>query len=87
MRSKKATRFNSQSQHNQYGIYNWFRLKGITNKEVMQETIHNFCKDNGFDMEEFSFSKKESQIYNWVANRFGKFATYARNFLKDNNYA
>ena len=87
MRTKRATRNNSQVEHNQFGIYNWFRLKGITNKEIMQETIHNFCQENGFYMEGFNFSKgKEVQICNWVANRFTKFATYAGKFLKDNNY-
>lgn len=65
MRTKRATRYNSPVEHNQFGIYNWFRLKGINNKEIMQETIHNFCKDNGFYMEGFNFSKgKEVQICN-----------------------
>lgn len=87
MRSKKATRYNSVVEHNQFGIYNWFRLKGVTNKEVMYETIQNFCQDNGFYMDGFNFSKgKEQQICNWVANRFKLFATYSGKFLRDNNY-
>jgi len=85
MRTKRATRFNAQSEHNQYGIYNWFRLKGVTNKEVIKETIHNFCQDNGYDMTGFNFSN-ERPIFNWVANRFQKFAPYAGKFLKENNY-
>ena len=87
MRTKRATRYNSPPEHNQFGIYNWFRLKGITNKEIIYETIHNFCQDNGFYMEGFSFKKgKEAEICNWVADRFRKFAPYASKFLKDNNY-
>lgn len=87
MRTKRATRYNSQVEHNQFGIYNWFRLKGVTNKEVIKETIHNFCQDNGYDMTDFNFSTgKERTIFNWVANRFQKFAPYAGKFLKDNNY-
>lgn len=87
MRTKKATRNNSQVEHNQFGIYNWFRLKGVTNKEVMKETIYNFCQDNGFFMDGFRWTKgKEVEIFNWVANRFQKFAPYAGKFLKDNNY-
>jgi len=85
MRTKRATRFNAQPEHNQYGIYNWFRLKGITNKEVIKETIHHFCQDNGYDMTGFDFSK-ERTIFNWVANRFQKFAPYAGRFLQENNY-
>ncbi len=85
MRTKRATRYNSQPEHNQYGVYNWFRLKGVTNKDVIKETIHNFCQDNGYDMEGFNFSNDRA-IFNWVANRFGKFAPYAGKFLKENNY-
>jgi len=87
MRTKRATRYNKQPEHNQFGIYNWFRLKGITNKDVIKETIHNFCQDNGFAMEGFEFfGSKEREIFNWVANRFQKFAPYAGVFLKENNY-
>ena len=85
MRTKRATRYNSQVEHNQFGIYNWFKLKGITNKDIIKETIHNFCQENGYDMTGFNFSN-ERQIFNWVANRFQKFAPYAGKFLKDNNY-
>lgn len=85
MRTKRPTRYNSQPEHNQYGIYNWFRLKGITNKEIIKETIHNFCQDNGYDMKGFDFSN-EKTIFNWVANRFQQFAPYAGKFLKENNY-
>ncbi len=85
MRTKRATRNNSQNEHNQFGIYNWFKLKGITNKDTIKETVHNFCQENGYDMTGFNFSN-ERQIFNWVANRFQKFATYAGKFLKDNNY-
>lgn len=87
MRTKRANRYNKQHEHNQFGIYNWFRLKGITDKDVMKETIHNFCKDKGFDMEGFIFSgAKEKEIFNWVADRFQVFGCYAGEFLKDNNY-
>ena len=87
MRTKKASRYNSQQEHNQYGIYNWFKLSGVDNKDIIQETIHRFCQDNGFDMEGFKFSgAKEKSIFNWVANRFQKFASYASKFLKENNY-
>jgi hypothetical protein len=87
MRTKKATKHNTQSDHTQFGIYNWFALKGVTDKEIIKETIHNFCQENGFYMEGFSFTKgKEIEICNWVAGRFVKFAVYAGNFLKDNNY-
>ena len=87
MRTKRATRYHGPYEHNQFGIYNWFRLKGITNKEIIHETIHNFCQDNGFYMEGFIFKKgKEAEICNWVADRFQKFAPYAGRFLKDNNY-
>lgn len=87
MRTKKANRYQSQESHNQFGIYNWFRNKGITDKDVIKETVHNFCLEKGFDMEGFKFSgKKEAQIFNWVANRFTLFTSFAGNFLKNNNY-
>jgi len=37
-------------------------------------------------MNEFNFKKQEVRIFNWVANRFEKFALYANRFLKENNY-
>lgn len=86
MRTKKATKHNSQDQHNQFGVYNWFRLKGISSKEVIQETVHNFCQESGFCMDGFSFSKKEKEIFNWVAGRFQAFAAYSGKFLQENNY-
>ena len=87
MRTQRTTKYSSQIAHNQYGIYNWFRLKGINNKDTMKETIHNFCQDNGYDMKDFHFAKyRETQILNWVQNRFKKFTVYAGDFLKENNY-
>jgi hypothetical protein len=86
MRTKRATRYNSQPEHNQFGIYNWFRLKGITNKEVIYETLHNFCEAYGYDMTGFNLPKQERSVFNWVANRFQKFAPYAGKFLQENNY-
>ena len=87
MRIKKATHRNSQPEHNQYGIYNWFAKKGITDKEVMQGAIHSFCEENGFDMKGFAFTKqRERTVFNWVANRFQKFAADTGEYLKENNY-
>lgn len=87
MRTKRANRYSAQTTHNQFGIYNWFVSKGINNKEVIKEVVHNFCTDNGFDMSGFKFSgAKNDQIFNWVSNRFNKFSPYALNYLKENNY-
>lgn len=83
MRTKRANRYNSQSEHNQFGIYNWFRLTGISDKEVIKETLHCFCEVNGFEMNKFS---NEKIMFNWVANRFQKFAPFAGKFLRENNY-
>ena len=88
MRTKRATKHNAKQEHNQYGIYNWFRNKGITHKDIIRETIHNFCQDNGYDMNGFDLTKggQEVTVFNWVSNRFKKFAPYASQFLKNNNY-
>ena len=84
MRKKPAKRFNSQTEHNSYGIYNWFKSKGITNMDVIKETMYNFCLENGFE----GLNKKtpECTIANFIGNRFQKFAPFAGKFLKENNY-
>jgi len=87
MRTKRATRYSKPSDHNQFGIYNWFRTKGVSDKDAMKDTIHSFCESFGFNMSGFNLeSGKEKSILNWVGNRFQQFATFAGWYLKDNNY-
>ena len=87
MRTKPATRYNAPSEHNQFGIYNWFRLKGVKDMDAIRDTIYCFCEENGFDMKGFEFKGvKEKAILNFVGNRFQKFATYAGKFLRESNY-
>ena len=84
MRKKRANRWNSQSEHNSYGIYNWFKSKGVTNVDIIKEVLYNFCINNGF--QNLSPKTPEHSITNFVGNRFNKFAPFAGKFLKDNNY-
>ena len=84
MRTKPANRFNSQKEHNSYGVYNWFRLKGIKNQEVMNEVGYAFCQKQGFN--NLSPKTPEKTKLNYVGKRFEKFAPFAGQYLKDNNY-
>lgn len=84
MRTKRATRYNAESEHNSYGIFNYFRLKGITNQETINEVIYAFCDSNGF--EGLNPNTPEKTKLNFVSNRFQKFAQFAMNYLRENNY-
>lgn len=83
MRKVRATRFNHPSEHAQYGIYNWFKLNGVSDTEVMKAAMYVFCEVEGFDMSKFN---KETTRCNWINNRFQKFAKVALKYLRENNY-
>lgn len=85
MRTVRATRYNHPNEHASYGIYNWFKLKGIKNVEVVKEAMYNFCLENNF--EGLSAQTREHKIMMFCHNRFQKFAQYATKFLTENNYA
>lgn len=85
MRKKRATRWNAPQEHNSYGIYNWFKLKGISDVNVMKEVMYAFCEKEGFAG--LSVKTPEKTITNFIANRFQKFATFGGAYLKENNYA
>lgn len=84
MRTKRATRFNHQNEHNSFGIYNWFTLKGIYDKEVMNEVIYAFLLSNNLEW----LTPKTSEIskLNYVGKNFQKFASFGVKYLKENNY-
>lgn len=84
MRTKPANRFNHQSEHNQYGIYNWFKnRRNIKDKEIIKECVAVFCKENGMEV---TSKTGEKSMFNFAGNRFQKFATFAVKYLKENNY-
>jgi len=74
IRRKPANRFTHQRGHNQYGIYNWFKKRGITNSEDITGCIEQFCWANGFE------GNNQSAMLNYVQNRFGKFAAFAAEY-------
>lgn len=83
MRTKRATRFNHEREHKEYGIVNWFHLTGINDQQVMKETMANFCITNGFQVTK---DTQEKSMVNFTHNRFQKFCPFALNFLRENNY-
>lgn len=76
-------KYSSNYKHASYGIVNWFASKGIKNEEIIQECLYMF-------MESFVGKVKpntpEHIIINFAQNRFSKFAYFATNYLKENNY-
>lgn len=84
MRTKPARKWNSQQEHNSFGIVNWFKSKGIKNQEIIKEVMYNFCLNQGF--EGLSNKTQEKTIVNFCGNRFQKFAPFAILFMKENNY-
>lgn len=83
IRTQRATRYNHPNQHAQYGIYNWFVNRGITDRELMKECLFVFCQEKGFEMKYF---KDETKMLNWVQNRFVMFASFTVEYLTENNY-
>ena len=84
MRTKRATRFNHEREHASYGVYNWFKSKGIKTKAIIMETMYNFCEVEGF--KGLSKDTQDYTMSNFISNRFSKFASFATNFLIENNY-
>lgn len=77
MRTRRATRFNHQREHKQYGIYNWFKNRlGVTDTEEVIFYINEFCKQNGFEKEG---KKYDNAKINFVDNRFSKFCSFVSN--------
>lgn len=83
MRTAPAKRYNSHSQHNQYGIFNWFKSKGIKDHEIIKEVVGNFCIETGMDVNK---KTNEFALFNYAGNRFQKLAQFAIKYLKENNY-
>ena len=84
MRTKPAKKWNSDAEHNQYGIYNWFKNhKGIKDKEIIMECVANFCQKEGM---EITSKIQERTMMNFAGNRFQKFASFAAQYLIQNNY-
>ena len=84
MRTKPATRRDPSHQHHQFGIYNWFRKsKGIKNKDVINEVVHAFCFSRHLDEARI---RSEFSRFEFTASEFSRFAAFAGNYLKDNNY-
>lgn len=83
MRTKPTNRYNHPNQHAQFGIYNWFKGKGINDIDVIKEVVYLFCEQSGYDM---ACINKETKTFNYVQNRFLKFASFAVPYLKENNY-
>lgn len=87
MYKNQTTRFSKQQHHNQFGIFKWFALRGITDEETIKVVTYSFLKEHGYKMEGFDFSKgQENAAYNYVGDIFQKFATYAGKYLLENNY-
>lgn len=84
MRTKPARKWSSDAEHNQWGIYNWFKNhKGINDKQIIMECISHFCEANGM---EITSKTQERTMMNYAGNRFQKFATFAGKYLSENNY-
>ena len=83
MQTQPATRFSSDKQHSSYGIYNWFKIKGIFDQEVMKETMANFCIKNG---KKIDIETKEGTLISFCRLKFQPFTAFAIHFLKENNY-
>lgn len=84
MRTKPANRYHSSVEHNQYGIYNWFKSKGIKNQDIIREVAYSFCLDNGF--KGLTAKTNDRTLLNFAGNRFAKFAPFAMKYLRENNY-
>lgn len=75
IRKKPANRFSHQREHNQYGIYNWFKSKGITNTEDVTGCVEQFCWANGFE------GNDKNAMFNFTQNRFGQFVKFAIEYI------
>lgn len=84
MRTKPATRYSAPQEHNSYGIYNWFRNLGITNHDIINECVYNFCEKWGF--KGLTKTTPEKTKMNFCGNRFQKFSAESMKYLKQNNY-
>lgn len=84
MRTRPATRYNAQAEHNSYGIYNWFKGKGIVQNEIISEVVYAFCEKFGF--KGLTAKTPERTMVNFAGNRFQKFHPFAMIYLKENNY-
>lgn len=84
MRTKPARRWHSPSEHNSYGIYNWFLLNGIKAHDIVDEVVYIFCQENGF--KGLNPKTPDKTKHNFVGNRFQRFAPFAMKYLRENNY-
>jgi len=85
MRTKPATRWNKDKEHASYGVYNWFRLKGIKDQNIMKEVMWAFCKKN--NCEWLTANTSEISLIDYAGKRFASFAAFAGVYLRENNYA
>ena len=84
MRTQRATRYTPQKYHASFGIYNWFKSKGIKDQEVMKECMYAFCQKK--ECKWLSDKTKEEALTGFCQNNFPAFATFTIPYLKENNY-
>lgn len=78
IRKKPATRYHSQREHNQYGIFNWFVSKGVKSDKVMIQCVKAYTEKCGFT------NMDSTAIFSYIQSRFSDFAKFAINYLKQN---
>ena len=83
MQKNSATRYSPDKHHASYGLYNWFKNKGISNQDIMKEAMANFCIKNGISI---NCDTKEIVMISFCQLKFQSFASFAIIFLNENNY-
>jgi hypothetical protein len=84
MHKKRCNKYSPHSNHKSFGIVHWFRSKGIDDEETMLEVMGWFCKEK--NMPGFNAKVKQSEMVQFIQQRFDSFSSFAGRYLKENNY-
>ena len=66
------------------GISCWFKSRGISDVEIMMETMANFLIKNGQIVTQ---STTDKDLGDFCINKSAEFKYYAKEFLEQNNYS
>jgi len=75
--NSKAGNNSSKQHHSDYGIYNYFELKGITDAKIQSNIMDKFLELKGFKSDLKKGKLKQAKV-NFIQNRFNEFGKFVK---------